>query len=283
MAATSFVTVAAAVVSVSAVIGVAGLAVTAVGAITGNKDLLKAGEWMGYAGIAGGLIGGGIGGAGALLNGTGTFLEGAAGAYSGAAAHVSQAWDEGIGSWFAAPAKGATNSATSAVNAVDDVATPNFVQAPGPNVNTGIGVSPSTSMPGQAGAQLPGGSGNYVMQPESAGVMAPTNQAASNFQQSVSAATNAPMTVTPNVPSVKDPVTTAPAASGVPDWMKYSAMTTGLQGLSGGLSGIFAGDSAEQQMELEKLKNQQAQDQLALQNKRSNYAPRVTFGGIMAR
>lgn len=54
--------VAAAVVAVSMAVGVVGLAVTAVGMVTGNKDLLKAGKIMGYVGLAGGLAGGIAGG-----------------------------------------------------------------------------------------------------------------------------------------------------------------------------------------------------------------------------
>lgn len=51
----------------------------------------------------------------------------------------------------------------------------------------------------------------------------------------------------------------------------------GGQTIAGGLQGMFAGASAEQKLELEKLINAQQQQQVQYKNKNAAYAPLVTF------
>lgn len=53
-------TVAAVVAKVSFYVGMVGLALKVVGAVTKNKTLSKIGTYMGYAGLAGGIVGGGV-------------------------------------------------------------------------------------------------------------------------------------------------------------------------------------------------------------------------------
>lgn len=66
--------------------------------------------------------------------------------------------------------------------------------------------------------------------------------------------------------------------SSMPDWMKYSAMTTGAQGLTGLASGYYQGLSAEEQLNFQKLVNSQNQNQVQYLNKNNAYAPLVKFG-----
>lgn len=51
----------------------------------------------------------------------------------------------------------------------------------------------------------------------------------------------------------------------------------GAQTVAGGLQGMFAGASAEQKLELEKLINEQYQTQIQYKNKNNSYAPLVAF------
>jgi hypothetical protein len=61
--------------------------------------------------------------------------------------------------------------------------------------------------------------------------------------------------------------------------MKTMAMMTGAQALSGLAGGYFAGVSAEEQLEFQKLMNQQKYAQAQEVLERGRYAPRVAFKG----
>ena len=275
IASTTVATVATAVVAVSAAVGVAGLAVTAVGLVTKNQDLLKVGKIMGYVGLAGGLAGGVIGGVGNLASGAGTFMEGAADAYAGASQFLKEGWDSGVGQLFAGGEKVAG-------------------AAPGVNANapsTSIGSAPPTS-----GA--PTGSGGPIGGPTD--MSTAVNQPSADVLASQQAAMGPSPTVAPSVATPGTPYTIAPGTpdpfkvatpvvggggsptsflGNMPDWAKYSMMTTAGQGVSGLASGYFAGVSAEEALKQKQLENTQAQNQIQLLNKQGSYAPLISFRG----
>jgi len=292
--------VATAAVSVSTVVGVAGMAVTAVGAITGNKDLLKAGKIMGYVGMGSALGGGLLGGASSFFEGgTSSFMEGVKGAFTSAADQVSKSWKEGVGSWFA-------DDAGSAVGAVNQ-AKPGTLDANGPQMNPEL-VNPvpkPTPAPGQSFEAWKEGIKQQelgqravratqdnlgAMQAQNGIAPAPTIatggetalkgvETAANFGPGSTAnqlATN------PALGTVMGGATTeAPKAPGLlasmPEWAKYAAMTSGAQGLTGLAAGYFQGLSAEDQLEFQKLVNQQNQAQQQYQNQNNQYSNVISF------
>jgi hypothetical protein len=65
----------------------------------------------------------------------------------------------------------------------------------------------------------------------------------------------------------------------MPEWMKYSAVTTGMQGLSGAAAGWFQGASAEERLAFEQLVSQQREAQVQRINKNNQYAPLLNFNG----
>jgi hypothetical protein len=67
------------------------------------------------------------------------------------------------------------------------------------------------------------------------------------------------------------------AGSLLPDWVKYAAMTSGGQALSGALGGWFQGASLEEQIEFQRLQNSQREAQVQLLNKNNAYAPSIRF------
>lgn len=291
IATTTAATVATAVVATSIAVGVAGLAVTAVGMITKNQDLLKAGKIMGYVGLAGGLAGGAIGGFGAMASG-GEFLAGAADAFAGASQFIQQGWESGVGSLFsggeqvAGALPGVTG--TTGTTGTTGAATEPFVPT---QANAGINAAaPSTSL--DVSAQLPGstiGGGQSVASqpvisaspsiPVSAQVQAPLDPFAQQVAANISQAGQigqgsvlAPSTVL-STPSSS----AATGLANMPEWAKYAAMTSAGQGVSGLASGYFTGASAEENLEQQKLINQQQQNQLQLLNRQGSYAPMIQF------
>ena len=295
IATTTVATVATAVVATSIAIGVAGLAVTAVGMVTKNESLLKAGKIMGYVGLAGGLAGGAIGGIGGMMEGGAGFMQGAQNAYSGAADAIGEAWK---GSIFN-PSDGAavTGAVPETGQAAAGANQPFVADATNPGVNA---AAPSTSV-GPSAGPASATSGNYQM------VADPSM---------VAPAPVSPVTATPMPGAVTPPVTpTTPGAlpintsiqsgidqagqvgagsvlapggapvvppsgsflSNIPDWVKYSGMNTAGQCLSGAASGWYAGASAEQKLEFDKLMNEQRQNQVQYLNKNNTYAPLLSF------
>lgn len=282
---TTAATVATAVVAVSTAVGVTGLVVGGIGMAIGNEDLMFAGKVMGYVGLAGGLAGGVIGGVGAAMGNTGaTFMQGFGDAFAGASQHLSNAWDKGVGSWFAGGDK-----VTGAVGgAADDV-----VAGAAKSVTTSPVDTPVSSMTGVADA-------SKTVHPSSLG----TGQFAQSPVTAPAAA--APTVTAPVAPTVSAPNAipagmnnagswlpagaTPPAAGGgglvsgvtegfsnMPDWMKYSLMTTGAQGVTGLAGGYFQGQSAEEQLAQQKLVAQRDEDQRQLLNRQANQIPSFRF------
>lgn len=268
VATTTMATVATAAVAVSTAIGVTGLAVGAVGMITKNKDLMFAGKVMGYVGMAGGLAGGLIGGAGALMNGTGTFMEGAADAFAGYSQHLSDAWQGGVGSWFsggeqvAGQASNATSGAADVAKTADQAVTSSSPVMGGKPMAAFPEVEPSptatSTIIDESSRMVPS---SVAPAPQAGGVAAPVSGSVATPQ--------APVTQVPGVPTISGytPITgpqntiaaqnliaNTPAATGgglvdtvskMPDWMKFSMMTTGAQGVTGLAGGYFQGQQAE--------------------------------------
>lgn len=314
IAAPTFATVATAAVAVSTVIGVAGLAVSAVGLITKNEDLLKAGKIMGYVGLAGGLLGGAIGGVGSLASGGG-FMEGAMGAYQGAAAKMSEGWEQGIGSWFSAEQAVAPAAATTTTppysgevgaipyydDAVQSAQAAQTATLPAPDAGvtaTTLGHNGPVPQPGPHTAWDAAFTDNFP--PPGAIPPAETQlaaqSAAANLGPGAPAApavtqTGALNTALPEGAKVGGYgflSSTSPTSgasrfnpgdffSGLPDWAKYAAVTSGVQGLTGLASGYFQGLSAEERLEFDKWVEQNRQNQLGITNVRGAYAPLVSF------
>jgi hypothetical protein len=63
----------------------------------------------------------------------------------------------------------------------------------------------------------------------------------------------------------------------MPDYMKYSLLTTAGQGASGLASGYFQGLSADQQLELQKLIAERNESQRQFGNRNASYAPSIGF------
>lgn len=264
VATTTVATVATAVVAVSVAIGTVGAVVGTVGAVIGNKDLMFAGKIMGYVGLAGGLAGGVMGGLGAMAGAAGseglTFGQGFADTYASYSQHLSDGWKNGVGSWFSGGEKvaGAAGSTPGAA--------PGTPPAAGSQITQG-GVNPTDFATGGTGPASPvqtpslnpinsgaiQGTQAPIAAPTTAPVAAPTV-----------GGTSAPTVVTPGAPDVMGalnpsfPATggaggglvgsVGNAFSGMPDWMKYSMMTTGAQGVTGLASGFFQGQQAEDQL-----------------------------------
>lgn len=282
VATTTAATVATAVVAVSTAIGVAGLAVTAVGMVTKNESLMKAGKIMGYVGLAGGLAGGAIGGIGAMAGG-GSFVQGATDAFAGASQFIKEGWDSGVGSFFSGGDKIAGpigGDASSLSQATDKLATTNDQMRTALDTAGGMkSTTPPVDVSSAANAPSPD-----VLSSQQAAMGAP-----------------APAPVTPSVSSPAVPsnplppyagsgavsIPGAPAAdaaskglfSSMPEWAKYSMMTTAGQGVSGLASGYFTGLSAEEQLKQKQLENQQTQNQIQLLNRQGSYAPLIQFRG----
>lgn len=279
---------AAAVVAVSAAVGVVGLAVSVVGMATGNEDLLKAGEIMGYIGLAGAAAGGIIGGIGGMMQGGAGFMKGAAGAYTGAAEKMGEASGK-YASFF-------DDAAGAKVMGPVENANPNFTQAKGGSPGVGefpqTGVRPSTDhvFAGPGGGARPGAA--IAPTPQAAppptapgGPLAPQGPAAPGAPTVGSYADEVVSRVGTNVGG-DAAANAAKTWADMPDWMKYSAMTAGLQGIAGMAGGYFQGKSAEEQLELEKLINAQRQGQVQYLNKNNQYAPRLEFNrpnGLIAQ
>lgn len=293
VATTTAATVAAAVVATSVAIGVAGLAVTAVGLVTKNEGLLKAGKVMGLIGLAGGLAGGAVGGFGSLASGGG-FIEGATQAYTGAANALTEGWNKGVGSFFnAGDAAGVAGQTQIGANQpfVPDAANPG-INAAAPSTS----VSTPTAADWQAAAVGPPVDGTSAIPGAAPVATAP-----------VTPPTPAPAGVVGPVPPAATPVVppAAPQASlftdgiggmagtssgatqggllnsvsKLPDWIKYSAMTAGMQGISGAAAGWYQGASAEERLEFDKLMNAQRQGQVEYLNRNNAYAPLLQFTG----
>lgn len=285
VATTTAATVATAVVAVSTAIGVTGAVVGVIGAATGNEDLMFAGKIMGYVGMGGALAGGVIGGLGAVMGNSGlSFTQGFGDAFAGASQHISNAWDKGVGSWFSSGGKvtGAVDDVAGAADdvagAADDVALKSVPTGTSSSPNGQMASFPEVTAPGKS-VVYPG-DGVTVAAPKVGGGAVPT------------APTVAPPTApTTNFPSVgvggASPGAAAESGgmissvsnsfSNMPDWMKYSLMTTAGQGITGMASGYFQGEQAEQQLEHQKVIAQRDEAQRQRLNQFANEIPVFGF------
>jgi hypothetical protein len=287
VATTTVATVATAVVAVSTAIGVTGLVVGGIGMAIGNEDLMFAGKIMGYVGMAGGLAGGLIGGIGAVATNSGlSFTQGFGDAFAGASQHLSEAWNNGVGGWLSGGDK-----VTGAIGgAADDVAA-GAAKAPTSSPGNGMAAFPEVAESPTA-VSTPIDTGSVSVGTQASSVQAPSLQApgiaAPTVTAPVTQAVNAPSTISA-MGNAGNWASTTPAAGGglissateglsnMPDWMKYSMMTTGAQGITGLAGGYFQGKSAEEQLELQKLQAQREENQRQLMNRQGNQVPSFRF------
>ena len=286
VAATTVASVATAVVAVSVAIGTVGAVVGAVGAAIGNKDLMFAGQIMGYVGLAGGLAGGVMGGLGAVAGAAGseglTFGQGFADTYAGYSQKLAEGWNKGVGSWFSggdtiAGAAGQTGKASGeviqgGVNPLDHATggtgpgTP-FKGADLNPINRGAveGLTPTVG-----GAPTPTAASPGAVAPTAGTVNAPN--ALANMNNAASWTPNAsPASTGGLVESV------GKTFSDMPDWMKYSMMTTGAQGITGLASGYFQGEQAGQQLAQKQQQLDRDEAQRQLLNRQANEVPLIQF------
>ena len=307
---------AAAVVGVSTIIGVTGLAVSAVGMVTKNPTLMKVGGIMGMVGAVGGAVGG--------LAGVLSAGESAAGS---------------AGNFFAAP------------DVAGDITASLEAAAESAPVGTGTVLAPATAAPMQVGAgsvlaplpslpesvdlgdlaaplaqydnpAIPSELANQPMRQEMVDYnreqallnnRAPVPQAEVNLASQTQAATVAPAETslaaqtraatdpslslnnlskldTSSAPGRLDFMNTAPspgtgASSGsmwdwinkLEPWQKAQLGLVGGQMGAGLVGGLFQGYSAAQNLELQQRINEQNQAQREYQNRNNAYAPRITF------
>jgi len=298
-------TVATAVVAVSTLIGTVGLAVTAVGMITKNEGLLKAGKIMGYVGLAGNIAGWGTG---IASMGGNEFAAHVGELYK-------TSWEQGVGSFFA-PDPGVAGAQQEALGrGIVAASNPDYAQnvaassagmnqeALGQGIKAGTPMPPSTMTQPTVTASGPqpianadpntpalvqGGSSDAGAQP----------LAEQSLAQQTAVSTQAP--VTPVVPAdaaaaagaqqealghsivkATQGALPSPTSPGfwdrLPDYVKYSLMTTGGQGAAGLASGWFQGLSAEERLALEKEIANRNEAQRQLENRNAAYSPRLTF------
>lgn len=293
--------VASAIIATSVAVGVVGLAVTAVGMVTKNESLLKAGKIMGYVGLAGGLAGGAIGGIGGMMEGGAGFVAGAQNAYAGASNALGEAWkgsifnpSDGASVVGAVPEVGNTVGSTGVGNNLPPIGgeqPTNLSGGMGLSENANVGMdTPITSLaPTDPSMAAPAPVSSVTATPMPGAVAPPVAPTTPGYEGLVnmhpSAPTQSAMFGNPDQFNVMGAYGTAtgPAApsgsflSNIPDWVKYSGMNTAGQGLSGAASGWYAGASAEQKLEFDKLMNEQRQNQVQYLNKNNTYAPLLSF------
>ncbi len=262
--------------TIAAVVGGVGLALGAVGMITGNKTLTKIGTYLGAAAAGGGL---GALAAQGLGLGASTAASGAGQAASGAGAAAEGAKDTAIsGSSLvnSEVGKGVVGGLQQGATTIPDAITGTATQA------ASSGVSP--------GVQATSGAASLVSQSVPSGMTPPpTDMTPStpivNAPPTPIAGTQAPTAGTTAPP----PPTTAGAGYGP----MYGLM--GAQMLGSTMSGVFQGQNAGNQMDMqERIANKQAdqnQQQIDLAKQQQNwfqknaaYAPVVSFkrpGGLL--
>lgn len=283
---------------VATAVAVTGAVLGVVGAITKDKTLQTVGMIMG---IAGGVVG------------IGASLMGAASMTLG---EVTNLGTSAVGDFFSGGAtvaeQGAlagTKAASSATSVLEGaaakVANP-LEQAASSVVDArGIGTEfPSTSLTappvGTSGTPIPAnvapssvvGTPNTVGSPiaSSAGQRAGSEDIYNALNTSANAGPQAPGTMSPGILNTQrntfatgagnmtDSATNAQNMwDKMPEYMKYAAVTQGVGSLGSLAGGYFQGASANDQLEFQKLVNQQAQNQLQYTNKNSAYKPSLSF------
>ncbi len=304
---------AAAVVGVSTIVGVTGLAVSAVGMVTKNPTLMKVGGIMGMVGAVGGAAGGLAG----ILN-AGESAAGSAGNFFAApdvAGDITASLESAAGS---APVGTGTvlAPATSAPMQVGA----GSVLAPLPEAVDLTDLAAPLAQPGNpaipsslANQQMPQEMVDYNNEQNVLTNRAPIPQAEANLAGQTQVATVAPAETslaaqtraatdpslnldslpkldTSSAPGRLDFMNTAPspgtgASSGsmwdwvnkLEPWQKAQLGLVGGQMGAGLIGGLFQGYSAAQQLELQQLINQQNQAQREYQNRNNAYAPQIRF------
>lgn len=294
IATTTLATVGAAAIAIGTLVGTVGLGLSVIGMATGNKTLSKIG---GYMGMAGGVLG--VGGA-------------LAGGMSGFQSAMSTAWDDGVGSLFQSTkpvgqealgrgiVAGANPEAGSAfakagqqVASQSDLGNAIVANTPMP---AGTSTSPTILAPDLTDAQK-------------AALITPEHEQLARNASSIQALANSGPVTAPTAPTapgaadVLSQVTegaklgssvlnsgpqTPPASSGgfsemfnkLPDWAKGQLAITGVQGLTGAMSGWFEGASEEQKIELQRQAFEWQKNQDRITNASRGSAPLVQFGAI---
>lgn len=360
-----------ALVSLSTVIGVAGLATSVIGMATGNKDLLKAGKVMGYIGLGSAVLGGVTGGISGLMEGGAGFMEGVKGAFTGAAAGGNSPSSADVdatggtmfssesGTSVTSPLDGMTSTApdtSQAMTSVPGVSQQSQIYTANPQAYAAgseqalsspieassmpASTAANTGVAGSPDLQAPITGAPDMTTPISATGSPVPPDAGANYQSLADSASQAPAPPTVATPQAPAPPSATPIGEGpyaldtsanplpgytpppanasvgqnytmeglkqmadpfkaaspaapsapsmwasMPEWAKYAAMTSGVQGLTGLASGYYQGLSAEEKLKFEKLVNDQRQQQVEVMNTRSAYAPRVRFnraaGGLV--
>ena len=225
------------VMAVSQFAGIAGLTLSVVGAVTGNKDLQNIGGFLGTAGILGmgtSALAGGLGVGGARAIAGSSFLGRAGSTFAEGKTLLGQAFGA-----EAAPV--ATEGAAANLPA----AAPQPGQAGAPagltsqNAPSGLMATPRQALPNPATAALGTGSNIAGADPQL-------------------------MSTTPSM--IQQLGAGSPAGGGMDPFLKYGLATGGVQAAGGLMSGVFAGATEQERIDLER-------DRLALEEDRFRASP----------
>ena len=296
--AATIVSVAATVATAAMYVGMAGLALKVVGAVTGNKTLSKIGTYMGYAGLAGAAVTGMIGTSefvdqGLFEMGTKEMVADQATAYAATGAPTQQMLGNQI----------VTETQSQLASAAASNAAPHIVgqtgtigQSIGANVIAGF--DPTTAA-NQAGYEEFTAPENIDPSQAPAGAQAAQAEAGSQAatvtgQPAPSSANNfgaEPLKeltydVRGHVPSrsLLDSSQSGSEDGWAEWWKKVDPSVKAMGGLAAGQTaagaaqGWFAGQSAEEKLALETQINSQRQTELERRIKNASYAPRVFTG-----
>lgn len=295
---------------VATAVAVTGAVLGVVGAITKNKTLQTVGLVMG---IAGGVVGIGASlmGAASMTLGEVTnlgtsavsdFFSGGSAVAEAGAGVGSEAASGATSALEGAGAKGLAQEATTLGGVNDQMAT---ALAKAPELNGTLTPFAEGGVPGTASSSTPITSPVTTSIPTPAPSLAgqsPVAEASYNTQ--LAGANAGPLA--PSAPGtgpgtgsggfnsgVSTGVDTGNAAArakgmfdAMPEWMKYAAITQGIGSLGSLAGGYMQGATAQDQLEFQKLVNQQGQNQVQRLNTQNAYAPRLTFNqpaGIISR
>lgn len=304
------------VADVALAVTVGGIGLSAAGAITHNKTLSTIGMAMGIAGgvmgIGGALLGVGEMTMGEAVSAAGDFFAGGEAAASTGASAVDAAAgasQEAMGQGIVASTNPEYAAATQVAGSQDALGqgivagtpaapTPVQLNATGPvsgvsqadlgqqavdgtlgNLQASqemAGIQPAQAAPSAVATETP------VASNQSQAAYEATKQAANAAPEGMSSAQGQQLVGALNgggtpVASGAAPSTAADLWGKLPDWAKYSAVTSGIQGLTGLAAGYYQGLSAEERLNFDKMIEQNKQNQIQYLNKNNAYAPKVTF------
>jgi len=282
------------VATVSMYVGIAGIALKVVGAVTGNKTLSKIGTYMGYAGLIGGLAGAGVSSLAESVGdkmfelGTTQMVADQAAAYAATGAPT-QAM---LGSQIVADTPGQL-AAAAASNAAPKIVGEAASQTIGASVMAPI----HDSTVGISGMGYDDASEAVEASTSAKGAVAEVAPAAA--KGGVTEAVTGSPAVAPSGPTALSPQYLSDVAkgtsggdprfqdqgTGIGAWWKgidpsvkaMGGLAVG-QTLAGAAGGYFTGQSAEEKLAFEKQVNTQRQDELNRRIKNASYAPRVFTG-----